>query len=114
MNPGCNRSSRGAVLEGHRAFCFLGEAAASVEAASFGHPADSKKCRQRLQHVPASAAAQPQNRLPSIPDPELCYTRLIAGSVPLSKLGLHGPSIEEGSQNAPTGDNHKNTAAQAP
>ena len=96
--PACNRSS-GAVLEGHHAFCFLGEAAVSVEAASLGHPADSKKCRQRLQHVnvPATAAAQPQNRLenqnaeepasptPSIPDPELCYTRLIAGSVPLSK-----------------------------
>ena len=101
--PACNRSS-GAVLEGHRAFCFLGEAAVSVEAASLGHPVDSKKCRQRLQHVPATAAAQPQNRIenqnaeepasstPSIPDTELCYTRLIAGSVPLSNWGLHGPA----------------------
>ena len=83
--PGCNRSSCGAVLEGHRAFCFLGEAAASIEAASLGHPADSKKVRQRFQHVPATAAARPQDLLenlnaeepanptPPIPNPELCY-----------------------------------------
>ena len=94
--PGCNRSS-GAVLEGHRAFFCLGEAAASVEAASLAHPADSKRCSQRLQHVPANAPAQPQDLLenlnfeeparptPSTPDPELGYTRLNAGSVPLSK-----------------------------
>ena len=96
--PGCNRSSKSrAVLEGHRAFCFLQEAAGSVEATSLKHPADAKKCSQRFQHVPVTAAAQPQNLLenlnaeepaspaPSIPNPELCYTRLIAGSVPLSK-----------------------------
>ena len=99
--PGCNRSSRSrAVLEGHRAFFCLGEAAVSGDAASLGHPAESKKCRQRPQHAPATAAAKPQNRLdnlhseepasptPSIPDSELCYIRLIAGSVPLSKWGL--------------------------
>ena len=123
----CNRSS-GAVLEGHHAFCFLGEAAVSVEAASvsFWHPASSKKCRQRLQHVPATAAGQPQDSLenlkseepaspkPSTPDPELCYIRLIAGSVPLGKWGLHGPSMEGGSQHTPIGDSHETTAAQAP
>ena len=97
--PGCNRSSSRAVLEGHPAFFFLGDAAASVEAASLEHPANSKRCSWWLQHVLATAAAQPQNRLenlnsgelasptPSITDPEWCYTRLIAGSVALSKLG---------------------------
>ena len=60
---GCNRSSRAAVLEGHRAFFCLGEAAASVEAASLGDPANSKRCSWWLQHVLATAAAQPQNRL---------------------------------------------------
>ena len=108
--PRCNRSSRGrAVLEGHRAFGFLGEAAASSEATSLGHPADSKKCSQRLQNVPATAAAQPQNLVenlnseepanaatPSIPDPEL-------SSVPLSKWGLDGSTMES-SQHAPIGD----------
>ena len=49
---------------------------------------------------PANAAT------PSIPDPEL-------SSVPLSKWGLHGSTMES-SQHAPTGDSHKNTAAQAP
>ena len=95
--PVAKKSKSRAVLEGHRAFCFLGEAAASVDATSLKHPADPKKCSQRLQHVPATATAQPQNLLenlnaeepaspkPSIPNPELCYTRLIAGSVPLSK-----------------------------
>ena len=48
---------------------------------------------------PANAAT------PSIPDPEL-------SSVPLSKWGLHGSTMES-SQHAPTGDSHKN-AAQAP
>ena len=42
--PRCNRSSRGrAVLEGHRAFGFLGEAAASFEATSFGAPSRLQK-----------------------------------------------------------------------
>ena len=59
-------------------------------------------------------AEEPASPTPSIPNPELCYMRLIAGSVPLSKWGLHGPSIEGGSQHTPTGDRHKNTAAQAP
>ena len=114
--PGCNRSSGGrAVLEGHPAFGFLGEAACSVEATSLGHPADSKNAVRRLQNAPATAAAQPQKNsprslkseepanaaTPSIPDPQLW-------SVPLSKWGLHGSSTA-GSQHAP-----KNTAAQAP
>ena len=34
-------------------------------------------------------------------------------SVPLRKWGLHGSTMES-SQHAPTGDRHKNTAAQAP
>ena len=34
-------------------------------------------------------------------------------SVPLRKWGLHGSTMES-SQHAPTGDSHKNTAAQAP
>ena len=59
-------------------------------------------------------AEEPASLTPSIPDSELCYTRLIAGSVPLSKWGLHGPSTEGASQHTPTGDSHKNTAAQAP
>ena len=42
--PGCNRSSRGrAVIESHRAFGFLGEAAFSGEAASFGAPSRLQK-----------------------------------------------------------------------
>ena len=83
--PGCNRSSCGAVLESHRALFCLGVAAVSTEAASLGHPADFKEGRQRLQHVPATAAARPQDLLenlnaeepanptPPIPNPELCY-----------------------------------------
>ena len=90
----------------------------SVEAPSLGQPADSNKCSQELQNAPATAAAQPQNLVenlnseepssptPSIPDPELW-------SVPLRKWGLHGSTMES-SQHAPTGDSHKNTAAQAP
>ena len=104
--PGCNRSSRRfAVLESHRAVFCLGEAAASVEAAStsLGHPANSKKCSQRLQL--ATVAAQPQNLLPnlnseepanptpSMPDPELSYTRLIAGSVPVGAPSTHPLAI---------------------
>ena len=113
---GCNRSSGGlAVLEGHRAFGFLGEAASVEAATSLGHPADSVR---RLQNAHATTTAQPQNLFenlnseepasptPSIPDPELW-------SVPLSKWGLHGSTMES-SQHAPTGDSHKNTAAQAP
>ena len=118
--PGCNRSSRGrAVLEGHRAFGFLGEAASmSVEAPSLGQPADSNKCSQELQNVPATAAAQPQNLVenlnseePSSPTPSIPAP--IAGSVPRSKWGLHGSSTAV-SPHTPTGDSHKNTAAQAP
>ena len=125
--PGCNRSSCGAVLESHRALFCLGVAAVSKEAASLGHSADFKEGRQRLQHVPATAAARPQNRLenlnseepgsptPSVPDPELCYTPLIAGSVPLSKWGLHGPSIDGGlPAHFHWRDSHTNTAPQAP
>ena len=117
--PGCNRSSRGrAVLEGHRAFGFLGEAAASFEATSFGHPADSKNAvkgskllLQRPQPNPQNLvenlnSEEPSSPTPSIPDPELW-------SVPLRKWGLHGSTMES-SQHAPTGDSHKNTAAQAP
>ena len=59
-------------------------------------------------------AEEPASPAPSIPNPELCYIRLIAGSVPLSKWSLHAPSTKEGSQHAPTGASHKNTAAQAP
>ena len=116
--PGCNRSSRGrAVLEGHRAFGFLGEAAASFEATSFGHPADSKNAvkgskllLQRPQPNPQNLvenlnSEEPSSPTPSIPDPELW-------SVPLRKWGLHGSTMES-SQHAPTGDSHKN-AAQAP
>ena len=47
--PGCNRSSRSrAVLEGHHAFCFLEEAAASPEARLLG-------ARGRLQKMQAEA-----------------------------------------------------------
>ena len=59
-------------------------------------------------------AEEPASPAPSIPNPELCYIRLIAVSVPLSKWGLHAPSTKEGSQHAPTGASHKNAAAQAP
>ena len=108
-------------------FLLLGRSCCQRRGHLLDAPADSKKCSQRLQHVPATAAARPQDLpfenlnaeepaspTPSIPNPELCYIRLIAGSVPLSKWGLHGPSIEGGSQHAPTGASHKNTAAQAP
>ena len=108
-------------------FLLLGRSCCQRRGRLLDAPADSKKCSQRLQHVPATAAAQPQDLpfenlnaeepaspTPSIPNPELCYIRLIAGSVPLSKWGLHDPSTKEGSQHAPTGASHKNAAAQAP
>ena len=57
---------------------------------------------------------EPADPTPSIPDPELCYTRLIARSVLLIKWGLHGLSATGGFQHAPFGDRPKNTAAQAP
>ena len=107
--PRCNRSS-GAVLESHHAFCFLGEAAVSVEAASvsFWHPADSKKCRQSLQHVPAMAAGQPQDRLenlkseepaspkPSIPDLELVLHPFDCRVCSAGRVGLAWPKYGGG------------------
>ena len=50
-DPGCNRSS-GAVLEGHRAFCFLQEAAVSVEAASLGHAAECGRLQKMQSEAP--------------------------------------------------------------
>ena len=74
--------------------------------------AEAPTCSQnRLEYLNSEEPASPT---PSIPDPELCYTLLIAGSVPLSKGGLHRPSTQEGSQHAPFDDRPKNTAAQAP
>ena len=67
--------------------------------------------RQRTQPNPQNLvetlnSEEPSSPTPSIPGPELW-------SVPLRKWGLHGPTMES-SQHAPTGDSHKNTAAQAP
>ena len=115
--PGCNRSSCGAVLEEHRAFFYLGVAAASREAASLGHPADFKEGRQRLQHVPATAAAQPQNRLenlnseepgsptPSVPDPELGLHAFDCRVCAAEQVGLAWPKYRGG------GSHHTSTGA---
>ena len=67
--PRCNRSSRGrAVLEGHRAFGFLGEAACSVEATSLGHPADSKKCSQKTTKCSCNGRSPTPKYFPEKPE----------------------------------------------
>ena len=45
----------------------------------------------RPQDLENLNSEEPASPTPSIPDPELCYRRLIAGSVPLSKWGLAWP-----------------------
>ena len=64
---------------------------------------------QRPQPNPPNLVENLNSEEPSSPtpsNPELW-------SVPLRKWGLHGSTMES-SQHAPTGDSHKNTAAQAP
>ena len=107
--PGCNRSSRGrAVIESHRAFGFLGEAAFSGEAASFGAPSRLQKCSQKLHNASATAAAQPQNLVENLNSEVLHAFDCRVG--PAEQMGACMAQV----QHAPTGDSNKNTAAQAP
>ena len=73
-----------------------------------GHPADSKKCSQKLHNASATAAAQPQNLVENLNSEVLHAFDCRVG--PAEQMGACMAQV----QHAPTGDSNKNTAAQAP